>query len=128
VARITGVETVEPVKILSVVDGLATVAVGPTQLVAVAEGIQTGNAYISIRAEEVLLEKGSSETTSARNRLMGEIRTLTREGPMVRVGLDCGFVLTALITRQAYQELDLHEGDRVSALIKAPAVHLIPRD
>jgi molybdate transport system ATP-binding protein len=46
---------------------------------------------------------------------------------MARLGLTCGFPLTALITRQACDELALQEGDQVTALLKAPAIHLVPR-
>ena len=59
--------------------------------------------------------------------MAGRIREMVREGPMVRIILDCGFALTALITNQACVELGLGEGDPVVALIKAPAIHLIPR-
>jgi molybdate transport system ATP-binding protein len=128
VARIVGVETVEPARVLAVADGLATVAVGSARLVALATGVGTGDAYVSIRAEDVILETGDVNPSSARNRLAGRVRSLTGEGPMVRVGLDCGFPLTALVTGQACAELGLREGDRVTALVKAPAVHLIPKD
>ena len=128
VARITGVDTVEPARILAVVEGLATVAVGQTQLVALAHEVKASEAYISIRAEDVILEKGTGGPSSARNRLPGQIRTMLREGPMVRITLDCGFRLTALITNQACSAMDLHEGDQVLALVKAPAIQLIPRD
>ena len=47
---------------------------------------------------------------------------------MVRVSLDCGFSLKALVTNQACQELVLREGEHVIALLKAPAIHLVPRD
>jgi molybdate transport system ATP-binding protein len=127
-ARITGVDTVEPVRILTVVDGLATVAVGQTQLVALDHGMTAGDGYISIRAEDVILEKGAGSPSSARNRLPGLVETMMREGPMVRINLDCGFRLTALITNQACRELDLREGDRVTALVKAPSIQIIPRD
>jgi molybdate transport system ATP-binding protein len=127
VARIVGVETVEPARVLAVADGLATVAVGPARLVALAAGVGAGDAYVSIRAEDVILETGDVNPSSARNRLAGQVRALTREGPMARVGLDCGFPLTALVTNQACAELGLREGDRVTALIKAPAIHIIPR-
>jgi molybdate transport system ATP-binding protein len=50
---------------------------------------------------------------------------LTDEGPLVRVGLDCGFRITALITRPACQELGLRPGDASYALVKATAVHVI---
>jgi molybdate transport system ATP-binding protein len=46
---------------------------------------------------------------------------------MWRIGLDCGFPLSVLLTRQACDELALKEGEPVVALIKAPNVHLIPR-
>jgi len=47
---------------------------------------------------------------------------------MWRIGLDCGFPLSALLTRQACEELALREGDEVVALIKAPNIHLVPHD
>jgi molybdate transport system ATP-binding protein len=127
VARIVGVETVEPARIVRLEEGLAEVVVGGARLVALAEGACLGDAYVCIRAEDVLLEKGLTPPSSARNRLAARVRSLDREGPLVRVGLDCGFPLAALITRQACLELDLHEGDAITALVKAPAIHLIAR-
>jgi molybdate transport system ATP-binding protein len=127
VARIVGVETVEPAQVLQVADGLATVALGSVHLTALAQGVTPGQCYLYIHAEDVTIEKGTPPLTSARNRLAGHIREMVREGPMVRILLDCGFVLTALVTNQACQELGLREGDQVTALIKAPAIHLIPR-
>jgi molybdate transport system ATP-binding protein len=127
-ARITGVDTVEPARIVAMADGLATVAVGPTQLVVLARDAKVGEGYISIRAEDVILEKGTGAPSSARNCLPGQVRTMIREGPMMRIGLDCGFRLTALITNQACLALGLREGELVTALVKAPAIQLIPRD
>ena len=45
----------------------------------------------------------------------------------MRVTVDCGFLLSALITRPACEELWLAEGSAVTAVVKATAVHLIPR-
>ena len=126
VARVVGVETVEPATVLEVRDGLASVAVGHVRLTALAGDASAGPAHVSIRAEDVILERGAAEG-SARNRLPARVLGLLREGPMVRVSLDCGFPLTALVTTQACAEMALHEGDELTALIKAPAVHLIPR-
>jgi molybdate transport system ATP-binding protein len=64
---------------------------------------------------------------SARNHLVGRIRSLHREGPIVRVNLDCGFPLKALITNQACQNMRLQEQGEVVALIKATAIHVIAR-
>jgi len=77
----------------------------------------------------VILDKGAPlSQNSARNRLAGRVQALDREGEMVRVSLDCGFPLKALVTNQSCQELALHEGEQVIALLKAPAIHLVPRD
>jgi molybdate transport system ATP-binding protein len=128
VARIVGVETVEPVRVLTVENGLATLAAGPVQLFALAPQASVGDGYICIRAEDVILEKGAPVVSSARNRLPCRIAAMIREGPMVRVSLDCGFPLTALVTNQACLELELREGELVTALVKAPSIHLIGRD
>jgi molybdate transport system ATP-binding protein len=140
VARVVGVETVVPAEVVSIVEGLVTLAVGSTRLVSFvgeASDWHVGNlprgGYACIRGEEVLLAKGSAEqvssvaTSSARNRLLGTVKAVVREGPLVRVLLDCGFTLTALVTSQSCTEMALAEGDRVLALIKAPAVHFVPR-
>jgi molybdopterin-binding protein len=49
------------------------------------------------------------------------------EGPLVRIELDCGFPLTAVLTKQASLEMGLKEGSPVLALVKAPQIHLVPR-
>jgi molybdopterin-binding protein len=75
-----------------------------------------------------MLEKSGANPpqSSARNRLLGHIRFVDREGPMVRVSLDCGFPLKALVTYQAYQDMKLREGEPIAAVIKVPAIHLMP--
>jgi molybdate transport system ATP-binding protein len=130
VARIVGVETVQPARVLEVRDGLATVALGEARLAALADGLPPGmtNVLVSVRAEDViLLQAGGAWQTSARNRLAGTVRTLTSEGATVRIELDCGFPLVAVLTRQSAEELGLAVGGQICALVKAPNVHLIPR-
>jgi molybdate transport system ATP-binding protein len=126
VARAVGVETVEDALVLWIADGLATVAVGEVRLLAEARSAITGAASVCIRGEGVSLEKGTNPAGSP-NRMPGLVREVTREGPLVRVGLDCGFPLVALLTRQAAGELDLRPDDQVVAVVKAEAIHLVPR-
>jgi molybdate transport system ATP-binding protein len=131
VARILAVETVVPAEVTEVVEGLAKVSLGGVSLSAVAPYSLTAPAKVlaCIRAEDVILLKGEETAhLSTRNRLQGIIQTLVCEGPMWRIGLDCGFPLSALLTRQACEELALREGDEVVALIKAPNIHLVPHD
>ena len=127
VARIVGIETIEPAQVLEVNEGLATVRAGAAQLVAMASGVGPGSAYVCIRGEDVIVERGQVPQTSARNQLTARIVAITPEGPTVRLALDCGFALTALVTRPAAQQLALREGDTVIALVKAQAIHLVPR-
>jgi molybdate transport system ATP-binding protein len=130
VARIVGVETVQPGRVLTVRDGVATVELGAARLTALAENLPAGttNVLVSIRAEDVILQQdGGPWQTSARNRLTGTVRTLAAEGATVRIEVDCGFPLIAVLTRQSADELCLAVGGKVGALVKAPNVHLIPR-
>ena len=130
VARIVGVETVQPARVLAVSDGVATLAIGTARLAALAENLPAGamQVLVSIRAEDViLLQADGPRQTSARNRLSGAVRTLTVEGATVRIEVDCGFPLVAVLTRQSADELGLAVGATIGALVKAPNVHLIPR-
>jgi molybdate transport system ATP-binding protein len=128
VAQIVGMMNVQPGRVVNANEGLATVAVADKQLVAIAPSSPAEDVYVCIRAEEVALEKGNSTLTSPRNRLAGIVNSLIPEGPLVRVALDCGFPLHALVTRSACNELDLRAGDSITALIKTPSVHLIARN
>jgi molybdate transport system ATP-binding protein len=130
IAEIVAVETVQRARVLQADEELVTVAVGETRLIAAALDHPTGvkEVFVCIRAENVLLLKGiETMSASARNRLPGIVKSLTHEGPMWRIELDCGFSLTALLTRQACEELALQENDRILAMIKATNVHLISR-
>lgn len=129
VAGIVAVETVQPGRVVQLADGLVTVTVGNARLTALEQDLPSGtrDVYVCIRAEEVILMKGEEGQTSPRNRLAATVKLLTREGPVMRIDLDCGFPLVAFVTRQACEELALQEKDRVMALIKAPQIHLIPR-
>ena len=127
VARFVGVETLQPGKIVSVSEGLATVSIGNTLLTAIAPAAASREVFVCIRGEEVILQRDAATASSVRNRLAACIMSLRTEGALVRVELDAGFPLFALITRPACTELALREGETITALIKAPAIHLVPR-
>jgi molybdate transport system ATP-binding protein len=129
VAGILTVETIQPGRILKTADGLVTVAVGSTLLAAVESNAPPGttDVHICIRADDVIVLKGADTPSSPRNHLSATVLSIMREGTLMRVELDCGFPLAALLTKQACEELALKPGDRVVALVKAPNVHVIPR-
>lgn len=129
VAGLLTIETIQSGRILNAADGLVSVAVGSALLLST-ESQPVPDAldvYVCIRAEDVILLKRADGPGSARNRLSGTVHSLAPEGPHIRVELDCGFSLTALVTKQACEEMALKPGEPVTALIKAPHIHLIPR-
>jgi molybdate transport system ATP-binding protein len=128
VAASVGVETVTPGEIIECVDGLITVRVGSSQIRVAQPSIVARSVFACIRAEDVTLEIAPRNDVSARNQLTGHVTAIQPEGGVVRVTLDCGFSLSALITRPACDELRLSENSAVTAVIKATAVHLIPRE
>ena len=127
VARTVGVETVLPGRVVREADGLVTVAVGAAEIVAYDPQGAGQEVFVCIRAEEVVIERSPASRSSARNHLPARITRLEPEGPLVRVGLDCGFSLSALVTKPAARELGLEEGEAVTAMVKATSVHLVHR-
>jgi molybdate transport system ATP-binding protein len=128
VARAVGVETVLNARVVDRhADGLVTIQIGQVRVSAIDPGGVDGVVFACIRAEEVILERGHPGQVSARNRLEGTVSSVTPEGPLVRIVLDCGFALAALVTRQACRDLDIKEGERLTAFVKSPSVHLIAR-
>ncbi len=127
VARIVRVENLQPGRVVSARDGLATIEVGTARLIALSVDDRTRDVWVSIRGEEVILQRDSGTATSVRNALPARVVTVRPGSPLLRIELDAGFPLFAFVTRPACEELGLQPGVAVKALIKAPAVHLVPR-
>ncbi|MBS0174237.1 MAG: ATP-binding cassette domain-containing protein [Nitrospira sp.] len=118
--------SVFPVRILHRDRGLARVQAGTAELWAPDPGDLGEDAFATIRPEGVALERSAQPAGSPRNRLAARILSLEPEGPLVRVRLDAGFPLDALITAWACEDLRLEPGLGVTALVKATAIALSP--
>jgi molybdate transport system regulatory protein len=82
--------------------------------------------YAIIKASDVMIGKGNEMRLSARNVLAGEVAKL-QDGAVnseVEVRLAGGTAVVAAITKESVKALDLHQGDKVSAIIKASHVLL----
>ncbi|MCS7260609.1 MAG: ABC transporter ATP-binding protein [Anaerolineae bacterium] len=128
VAAFVGVETVVSGYVVAYQDGVASVRVGPHIVEAVA-AVHPGRAvWVCLRPEDVTLwSEDAVGESSARNRLIGHVVHLRPVGSQVRVTVDCGFPVVALITRHSAQALSLNLGQRVMIAFKASAVHLVGR-
>ncbi len=128
VAAFVGVETVIAGRVATSVDGQVTVAANGLSLEAVGDMPVGREVLFCLRPEDVTLSiPDGPAVTSARNRLTGRIIRLNPSGPLVRVVVDCGLPIVALITRGSANEMKLTEGQPVTATFKATAAHLISR-
>ena len=128
VATFVGVETIVAGRVRSLKDGLALVDVAGQVVEVATDGDPGSDVLVCLRPEDVVLSPAQDHPspTSARNRLPAVVRRILPAGPHVRVQLDAGFGMMAIITKQSLEELSLAPGSQVVASFKATAVHLIP--
>ncbi len=126
VAESVGIENVLPARIVERAGGLLTLETGGAKLQSIDAG-EAGPVVACIRAEDVALSSELSPVSSMRNRLTARVTSVTLEGPLARVELDCGFPLIAIITAQSTHDLALKPGDAVCAIVKTTSIHVAAR-
>ena len=126
VAAYVGVETVIPGVVIAAQNGHITVKTQDIQLEAISD-LRIGQpVYFCLRPEDITLwQPNELPSSSARNCLVGKVSKLMTQGPLVKVGMDCGVQVTALVTRQSVKDLRLELGKEMAATFKASAAHLI---
>lgn len=128
VAALVGVETMVPARVVGDAGGLARLEVAGQTIEVVSREPLAPDLLVCLRPEDVVLAPPDGlVASSARNRLPGVVTRVVPAGVQVRVTVDCGFPLVAVITRQSLEDLGLGVGARVVASFKASAIHLIPR-
>jgi len=128
VARFVGVENILAGEVADQGEGLLEVRVADRSLLVVGEAARGERVLLCLRPEDIVLGPApAAGPTSARNALLGKVVRLVPVGVLWRVVVDCGFPLTALITRPSIDALGLEEGREVVAGFKATAVHLLRR-
>jgi molybdate transport system regulatory protein len=94
-------------------------------------GLKKGREAVAlIKSSLILLSPDQDIKISARNRLRGTITAIIRGAvnSEVKIQLNGGRVLTAIITEEGLKELDLAEGAPCTALIKASHVLIAVND
>ena len=142
VADFTGAETIWHGSAVACEQGLCTIRTEAGIVVqAVGDVGEGGRVVIAIRPEDVVLappvDEQPATPSSVRNQWCGVVDNVTSAGPLVRavVRLDCttgarpvfggeGEVIS-LITRASAEKLGIAPGKRVSARVKATALHLM---
>ena len=128
IARLVGIDATLKGVVKSNDRGHAEIVIGDSIFEAITSAPAGQRVVLYIRPEEVtiILPDSGSGKTSARNQLLGTITRMVQFGPFIRVNVDCGAPLTALITRRSCGELGLTIGTKVTAIVKATAIHVIP--
>ena len=128
VANFVGMETILEGVVLGNADQQVTVSVAGCEVDSVGSESAGEDVYCCIRPENVIVGLANpSGKTSARNVFSARITEVSSLGPFLRLRLDCGFSLTAYVTRESFVTLSLAEGKEVYASFKATSVHLIRR-
>lgn len=127
IARFVGIDAIPGGRVIENRDGHALIRVGETCFEALTPIREGRRVSLCIRPEDVTLTPSNSlsEKTSMRNRIVGRIAKVVPSGPFVRVIVDCGFIVTALITRRSCTDLGLSAGSLVVTGVKATAIHVI---
>ena len=127
IARFVGIDAITGGEVMENKGGHAVIKVGDTCFEALTGLAKGKKADLFIRPEDVTLSLADSSQvkTSMRNQLHGRITRIVPYGPFVRVSVDCGFVLVALITRRSCTELGFAVGVPVVAGVKATAIHVL---
>ncbi|MDB5426775.1 MAG: transcriptional regulator, ModE family [Phenylobacterium sp.] len=111
---------------LAVAGGVEIVAIVTRESVGALHLAVGRPAIALIKSSFVVLAKGEGLVTSARNQIGGVVARRVDGAVSSEITLDIaeGKTLTATITRESAEAMDLTEGERVVALVKAPHVIL----
>ena len=127
VAAFVGIETMVAATVIDRAGGLVALRAAGHTIEALDAGPFT-EALVCLRPEDVTIgPAGEHAPASARNRILGRVSRIVRTGADARVEIDCGFALTARVTRRSLDDLGIEAGSPVIASFKATAVHLIPK-
>ena len=125
VARFVGVETILDGRVVSADGGLSVVDCGGHAIEVAAAARPGERVRVCLRPEDVTVATGTAPPSSARNRLAGRVARAAPSGAHLRLTIDCGVLIEALVTHRSAEEMGLGPGVAVTAQFKATAPHLL---
>lgn len=121
VARFALTRNILSGRVMGVEDGCTLIDIGGTKLRATAEA--KGEVRLSLRPEDIFISKEPLQST-ARNCFLGVITDITDRGSVMYVTVNLPPDFVCIITRQAFDELQLGKGAEVWITFKASAIHV----
>jgi tungstate transport system ATP-binding protein len=126
VARFMGMETVIPGRVLGREAGTTRVETAGGVLGVSAAAPVGAAVCLCLRPEDVVLTDVDAAATPGHNALAGKVVRAVAAPTHVRVVLDCGTPVVALVTHRAALALPLEPGAALRAEFSPDAVHLLP--
>jgi tungstate transport system ATP-binding protein len=126
VAAFMGAENLLEGEVIECREGMARISIGSMELEALCELPPGAKVKTLIHPEEIILLSTGGDAGSARNRLQARVTDVHVIGALVKVTLDAGIPLVAYITRTSREEMGIEAGRRLTAVIKATSIHVIP--
>jgi ABC-type Fe3+/spermidine/putrescine transport system ATPase subunit len=83
-----------------------------------------GDVLLTVRPEEVLVSAASD--ARGPNRVLGRVARVVDKGALMRVEVEAGVPLVALIGRRAFHSAAIRPGDSVAASFDRESVHILP--
>ncbi|WP_332448699.1 ABC transporter ATP-binding protein [Methanoculleus sp.] len=121
VAAFVGVENILDGTVTANQDGHAMVDVGGRIFEVLTDAAAGEAVTLCIRADDVVVNAGDG----VQNTLSGRVASVVENGPVAEVRVDCGVILTAVLTRRSARDLSLLPGTPVTLSVKATAIHVI---
>ena len=83
-----------------------------------------GEVFLTVRPEEVAVAAAALDGDGQPNCVRGWIVRVVDKGALIRIDIDVGVVLVALMGRRGFQSTGLGVGDEVSAFFEPSATHV----
>ena len=127
IAEFVGIENIIDGVISSNKDEIVTIDASGQIIEAISDFAEGQRVSVCLRPEDITLSL-EPVSSSARNTYKGEVSRILAMGPLVRVEINSGLLLVALVTKRSAEELGLEKGKKVYATFKATGVHVIKRN
>jgi tungstate transport system ATP-binding protein len=127
VAHMVGVEDILDGVVTENEAGLAVIDVNGARIIACSDVAPGTPVTIYMRPEDITLYEKDNIRSSAQNKFTGRIIEVVPIGPTVRVKVDAGVKLSAVITQRSFEELGLGVGNETELTFKASAIHVVQR-
>jgi len=121
VARFALTRNILSGRVMGVEDGCTLIDIGGTTLRATTKA--KGEVRISLRPEDIFISKEPLQST-ARNCFLGVVSDIADRGSVIYVTVNLPPDFVCIITRQAFDELQLGKGAEVWITFKASAIHV----